>query len=74
MSDIYREQTSGESKTTLQEKYTIFINNIRASVHILSLILMLHVFITDNKVFNISSIIIILVGENEENHEKKVDM
>ena len=30
--------------------------------------------ITDNKVFNISSIIIILVGENEENLEKKVDM
>ena len=30
--------------------------------------------ITDNKAFNISSIIIILVGENEENHDKKVDM
>ena len=30
--------------------------------------------ITDNKVFNISSIIIILVEENEENHQKKLNM
>ena len=30
--------------------------------------------ITDNKTFNISSIIIILVEENEENHQKEVNM
>ena len=44
VSGIYREQTSGESKTTLQEKYTIFINNTYSlSLHII-IDLMLHVF------------------------------